>query len=214
MNKNEQTAQFTDESVIEGYWMDAKGALIPESMIKPLDKERETLIGEIVLKTKYLNQQLKAFKDQTFGDIAAFVELSAEQYKANVGGKKGNITLFSFDGKYKVQRSMQDRIAPDERILAVRQLMLDCVHEWTNGARPELIAIVNRAFVTDKDGNLKLSRLLELRRLEIKDERWLNAMIALSESLQVVGSRAYIRVYERIADSQEYQPISLDIAGV
>jgi hypothetical protein len=30
----------------------------------------------------------------------------------------------------------------------------------------------------------------------------------------VVGSKSYIRVYERIGDTDQYRPISLDIAGV
>ena len=40
------------------------------------------------------------------------------------------------------------------------------------------------------------------------------AMKAISESLQVVGSKEYIRFYERIGSSDQYQPISLDIAAV
>lgn len=208
------TKQYTNETVLDGYWKDAKGALIPTSMIKEIDKAREQLIKDIMTQAIELNQKLSAFKSMAFGDISAFVELSAEQYNVNLGGKKGNVTLFSFDGKYKIQRAMQDYIAPDERILAAKQLAFECVNDWTENARPELKAIVNRAFATDKDGSLKLSRLLELRRLDIADARWLNAMNALSESLQVVGSRSYIRIYKRVGESNEYQPISLDIAGV
>ncbi|ECZ4733075.1 DUF3164 family protein, partial [Salmonella enterica] len=53
-----------------------------------------------------------------------------------------------------------------------------------------------------------------LRRLDITDERWLKAMDAIGEAVQVVGSRSYIRVYERVGDSDQYRPIALDIAGV
>ncbi|OCG62220.1 DUF3164 family protein [Gilliamella sp. Fer4-1] len=214
MNENKSCKQYTNEDVMAGYWKDAKGALVPVSMIKDIDIEREQVVEEIIKHAKLLNKELSLFKAKAFGDIAAFIELSAEQYNVNLGGKKGNVTLFSFDGKYKVQRTMHDNIAPDERILAAKQLTMDCVNDWSENARPELKAIVNRAFATSKDGDLKLGRLLELRRLDIKDERWQKAMDALSESLQVVGSRSYIRVYERIGDSNEYRPIALDIAGV
>ncbi|RAP69965.1 DUF3164 family protein, partial [Candidatus Erwinia dacicola] len=39
-------------------------------------------------------------------------------------------------------------------------------------------------------------------------------MNALSEAVQVVGSKSYIRLYERIGDTDQYRPISLDVAGV
>lgn len=213
-NTNRFGRQYINESVAAGYWRDGRGALIPESMIKEVDQQREQVVADIIEHARLLNKELSLFKAKAFGDIAAFIELSAEQYKVMLGGKKGNVTLFSFDGQYKVQRTMHDNIAPDERILAAKQLTIDCVNDWSENARPELKAIVNRAFATSKDGGLKLGRLLELRRLDIKDERWQRAMDALSESLQVVGSRSYIRVYERVGDSNEYRPIPLDIAGV
>lgn len=56
--------------------------------------------------------------------------------------------------------------------------------------------------------------MLALRRLDIQDPRWLQAMDAIGDACQVVGSKSYIRVYERIGDSDQYRPISLDIAGV
>lgn len=53
-----------------------------------------------------------------------------------------------------------------------------------------------------------------LRRVDIQDERWQNAMQAISESVQVVSSKAYVRLYERVGESDQYVPIALDVAGV
>ena len=39
-------------------------------------------------------------------------------------------------------------------------------------------------------------------------------MLAIGEAVQVVSSKSYIRVYERVGDTDEYRPIALDIAGV
>ncbi|WP_143413369.1 DUF3164 family protein, partial [Haemophilus aegyptius] len=71
-----------------------------------------------------------------------------------------------------------------------------------------------RAFNVDKEGNLNTSRILGLRRVDIQDERWQNAMQAISESVQVVSSKAYVRLYERVGESDQYVPIALDVAGV
>lgn len=79
---------------------------------------------------------------------------------------------------------------------------------------PRLKTLIERAFDVDKEGNINTGRILGLRRVEITDPRWLNAMQAISESVQIVSSKAYVRIYERVGDSDQYQPISLDMAGM
>lgn len=197
-----------------GYWRNAQGALIPEEMVKPIDRARNDLVHELVQQANELSQLMAKFKTSAFADIAAFVDLSLEQYDTNLGGKKGNLTLYSFDGRYKVQRAIQEHLQFDERLQAARALIDECLADWTAGAAPELKAIVANAFNTDKAGNISTSRVLGLRRLDIKDERWLKAMTAIGEAVQVVGSKAYIRVYERVGDSEMYRSIPLDIAAV
>ena len=197
-----------------GYWQNAQGALIPVDMVKPIDRARNDLVLELVQKPSELSQMMAKFKTEAFADIAAFVDLSVEQYDTNVGGKKGNLTMYSFDGRYKVQRAIQEHLQFDERLQAARALIDECLADWTAGAAPELKAIVANAFSTDKAGNISTSRVLGLRRLDIKDARWLKAMTAIGDAVQVVGSKAYIRVYERIGDSEMYRAIPLDIAAV
>lgn len=205
----------TPQTVVpEGFWQDAQGRLVPESMVKPIDQERDRLVKQLVDRASELNTELADFKAVAFGDIEAFVELSAEQYSAKVGGKKGNVTLYSYDGRFKIQRAVQESIVFDERLQAARALIDDCLRDWTQGARPEVVTLVNDAFRTDTKGEIRTARVLALRRLEIRDERWQRAMTAIGEACQVIGSKSYIRVYERIGDSDQYKAISLDIAGV
>lgn len=206
--------QFTEIEAPEGYWVDAKGVLTPEHLIKPIDIARDGLVEEIVGRALAVNKALADFKATGFTDIAAFVALSGDEYGVSLGGKKGNVTLPSYDGRYKIQRAMQDRIAFDERLQAAKALIDECLADWVEGAKPEIHAIINRAFQTEKEGEVNTGAVLALRRLDIADERWKRAMDAIGEAVQVVGSRSYIRVYERIGDSDQYRPISLDIAGV
>ncbi|HHB9526098.1 TPA: DUF3164 family protein [Yersinia enterocolitica] len=209
-----ENKQFTDKAVPEGYWSDAKGVLTPESLVKDIDKMRDTLVGDIITRALAVNKILTEFKLATFADIAAFVDLSANEYNVSLGGKKGNVTLYTFDGKYKIQRAMQDRIAFDERLQAAKALIDECLADWVKGAQPEIHTIINRAFSTDKEGDINTGAVLGLRRYDIQDSRWLRAMDAISEAVQVVGSRSYVRVYERIGDTDQYQAIPLDISGV
>ena len=202
------------QQIPEGYRIDAQQRLIPEVMIKPIDLARDALVLDLVEKARSASVVLARFKAAAFGDIEAFVELSAEQYGAQLGGKKGNVSLLSFDGRYKIQRAVQESIAFDERLQAARALIDECLQDWTAGARPELMTLVNDAFRTDTKGDIRTARVLALRRLEISDDRWQRAMQAIGDACQVIGSKSYIRVYERVGDTDQYKPISLDIAGV
>lgn len=201
-------------AIPQGYKQDAKGRLIPVETIKPIDMARDQLVGEIVQKAQRVSKTLGEFKTSVFADIGAFIELSAERYDAKLGGAKGNVSLVSFDGSYKVQRAIQDTLTFDEGLQAAKSLIDECVHEWTEGARSEIRALINDAFNVDKEGNISTGRILSLRRLDIQDAKWQRAMDALNDSVRVQCSKSYIRVYERIGDTDQYRAIPLDIAGV
>lgn len=206
--------QFTTMKKPDGYWIDQRGVLTPESMVKEIDMARDALVGEMVQKAMELNKLLEKLKADAFSDVQAFIDLSAERYGATIGGKKGNISLFSYDSRYKVQRAIADNIKFDEQLQAAKSLIDECIGEWTDGSRPEILALINRAFEVNKEGDVTPAKLFQLRTLDITDERWLRAMDAIAESIKVVGKKAYIRFYERVGDTGEYKPISLDIAGV
>lgn len=197
-----------------GYKEDGTGALRPIDAIKKIDLVRDDLVMEIVNKAKVKRDELVTLKAEIYGDIESFVDLSCEQYGVKRGGKKGNVTLTSFDGKYKIIKANADNVVFDERLQAAKALIDECLAEWSKGAHPGLVTIVNDAFRTDTKGELRTNRVLALRRHDINDIRWKNAMDAIADSLQVVGSKTYIRVYERIGQTDRYKQIPLDIAAV
>lgn len=196
-----------------GYWVDREGKLIPESMVKPIDRTRDELVRELVDKASALAKQLEEFKAGAFSDISAFIQLSAEQYGVKVGGTKGNVSLFSFDGRYKVVRQVQEHIIFDERLQAAKQLIDECIQDWAAGSRDEIRVLINDAFQVNKEGKINTNRVLGLKRLNIQDGKWLRAMQAIADSVQVAGSKPYIRIYERVGYSEQYVPISLDVAA-
>lgn len=196
-----------------GHRQDAKGRLVPESQIKPIDKCRDELVRELFAKAEALHKGMAAFKLTAFTDIEAFVELSANEYGVNLGGQKGNVTLLSFDGELRVQRAIAESIVFDERLQAAKELIDECLREWTADARPEIALLVQDAFRVDAAGNIRTGSVLALRRLDISDARWRRAMDAIGDAVQVVGSKSYVRFHKRDANGQ-YQALSLDIAGV
>ncbi|KNC89686.1 DUF3164 family protein [Trabulsiella odontotermitis] len=214
MKTDNTIKQYTTAQAPDGYWTDARGVLTPVSLVKPIDQDRDALVGELVELAVNVSAALRDLKERAIADVQAFVDLSAEKYGAKTGGAKGNVTLFTYDGRFKIQRQMAENIKFDERLQAAKTLIDECLADWTKDASPEIHALISQAFSSDQEGNIKTGRVLALRRLKINDERWQNAMLAISESVQVVGTKSYIRVYERVGDSDEYRPIALDMSGV
>ncbi|WP_336939199.1 DUF3164 family protein [Acinetobacter modestus] len=203
----------TAMQVPEGYLQDMRGRLIPLSQIKPMDLERSDLVVRLCKSAKAEQERLRDFKGLAFGDIGAFVELSAEQYDVQLGGTKGNVTLHSFDGRFKIVRQIQDYIRFDERLQAAKALIDECIQSWSTDSNINLKTLVLDAFQVDKEGKISTGRVLGLRRHNIDDPKWLDAMRAISDSIIITDSKDYIRFYERDAEGK-YQPISLDLANV
>lgn len=203
----------TNPIIPDGYLQDAQGRLVPLGMVKPVDRARHDLVLEIVSKAQALQQSMVAYLGDAMADVSAFCQLSAEQYGAKIGGDKGNVTLVSFDGRFKIQRQVSETLVFDERLQAAKALIDECLTEWTEGSRDELKTLINDAFQVDHAGRINTGRVLGLRRLAITDPRWMEAMQAVSDSLRVAGSKTYLRVYERAADGK-YNAIPLDLAAL
>lgn len=195
----------------EGYMEDSRGALMPVERVREIDRLRDNLVREIVAGAVSTHQVVSRFKAASMADIEAFVELSAERFDVKRGGAKGNVTLTSYDGRYRVVRAIDEYIVFDERLQIAKELIDDCIRRWAVGSSTEIQALINDAFQVDKQGKVNVRRILGLRRLNIEDETWRQAMTAIAESLQTVGSKTYLRIYERDAQG-EYQQISLDMA--
>lgn len=202
---------------LAGYREDAVGRQVPESLIPPIDLLRDALVRDMVAKAKTMNTTLSAFKTGAFSDVYAFIDLSMERYGVTPRGTrgKGNLTLYSFDGAFKVQIAVAEHISFDERLQAAKELIDECINLWAASSTDEIKVLVQDAFHVDQAGKINVGRVLGLRRLDIQDAKWQKAMQAIGESVQVVGSKSYVRFYERVSGTtDQYTPISLDMAAL
>lgn len=207
---------MTDEKqpIPKGYWQNSSGALVPESKVKPIDKLRTLVTTNLCEQAKLLNATMVGVKLEAARMIDEFVAQSLSEYGVPHGGKKGNITLVSFDGRYKVVRQVAESIVFDERLQAAKALIDECIHAWAKGSNANIKVLVNDAFQVDREGKISTGRVLGLRRLDIKDETWTRAMCAIGDSMNVASSKSYVRFYERDEKTGEYMSISLDIASL
>lgn len=206
--------QNIDTAVPTGYMRNSAGHLVPRAQVREQDLLRDQVTRDLAAQALTINAQLKAFKAQALCDLADLVRIAGERYDVKLGGKKGNVTVNSYDGQYRVVRQYSELISFTEELEAAKALINSCIDRWSEGANANIRALVDRAFRTDTKGQIKTAAVLELLRLEINDDEWQRAMQAIKDSIQSTGTAVYVRVYQRIGDTDQYQAIPLDLAAV
>lgn len=201
-------------TIINGrpHMQDAKGRFTPIETIKPADKLQDETVRKIMGYARELSAQVARFKSHTFDDLGAFEALLAQEYGGKVGGAKGNKTFMSFDGLQKVTVQVQEYIDFGPQLQIAKGLVDECLNEWAADANAELRTIVTRAFNTDKAGQINRSEIFMLLRLDISDPRWKRAMEAIRDAMRVVGSKTYVRCYERDTHDGDWRAVTIDLA--
>ena len=193
---------------------DAQGRLVPVSMVKPIDLKRHEAVTAIMAETFKERDRLMEFKKAIWLRVQDFLAESAKDSGAKkLGGTKGNVTLTSFDGKFRVMVAVNDTIQFNEKLQVAKQLIDKCIASWSEGANENLRAVVDDAVNVGKSGLVSTARVLGLRRLRISDPTWKKAMDAITESMSVASSKTYMRFYERQKDGS-YKQIPLDVASL
>ncbi|OEH97476.1 sulfate transporter [Salmonella enterica] len=197
----------------EDYMKDRKGRLVPVDQVSDYDLAMDSFVKEQVAAAKVKRDELSDFKRRAFDECYAWLDLVAEKYGRTRGGAKGNVTFSSFDGNQQITIRVQDSLTYGPEMQIAKDLMDECMMEWSEGANANLVAIIKDAFQVDQEGKLNIYRILSLRRIKIDDERWRKAMDAVAESLLVAVSKTYINFREKDKDGRLVN-ISLDIASI
>jgi hypothetical protein len=122
---------------VGGCWhlRDAKCALRPIAAVKPMDLLMDELVRTTLDEARIVSAAIAAFKQRTFERVGelqallALLALLAQDYHSNMGGKKGNITLSSYDGCAKLQVAVADQLEFGPELQVAKTLIDDCLRE-------------------------------------------------------------------------------------
>ncbi|OZS45330.1 sulfate transporter [Photobacterium sanguinicancri] len=197
--------------------LDSKQRLVPISTVDDYDIEINDFVEKHISEARNIQQTLKTFKRKVYEDCYAFLELLAEKYetKKKRGGAKGGFSFSSYDGALQIKITVQDRITFGPELQIAKELIDECVQDWSSDANDYLKVLINDAFEVDREGNLNTGRILSLRKHKDKiiDQRWMNAMEAIADAIMVTGSKTYLNFRERTSEGKLIN-IPLDLAAL
>lgn len=205
---------MNQKTIPEGYMLDSRDRLVPEEHVDEVDIVRDDLVRNLIAKGLMLHEDIRRFRSDALSEVKSFIQLAAQKYDVTIGGRKGNISMTSYDGTRMIKVQVSDLIRFDERVEVAKELLTELGAKWadTPGVPSELKIVVEETFRTNAEGQLSVSRIVSLMRWKITHPTWLKAMDILRDSLHVVGSAEYIRLYQREDSKAQWRAISLDIA--
>lgn len=213
--------QFTPHPMPDGlieangntYMMDGTGALRAVETIKPLKKLMDEMVrGEFGFALA-VAEQISRFRGHLMTNLGQFDALMAQEYEVTIGGAKGNRTYTSFDGLWKIEVRVQDRIAFGPELQAAKALFDECLNEWAAETRPSLRSIVTDAFDTDKEGQINRANIFTLLNTEDPDARWQRGQEAIRNAMYVIGAKEYVRFSFRDDCKGRWKSLSIDLAN-
>lgn len=198
----------------EGFMMNRKGDLVRVENIKEQDLLRDQLVNDLAPAAVDLHKALKAFKVAALQDIDDLVAICGERYGVKLGGTKGNVTLRTYDGKYKIERTFRETTGFTEELEAAKALFERYAERLAEGVDPNVQVIIKHAFRLNRKGQISTTEVVKLMNYDVDDPDWSTAVKALRDAMTVIGSCVYISVFERIEDTDQYRRLPLDISAL
>ncbi|MDD2229192.1 MAG: DUF3164 family protein [Candidatus Cloacimonetes bacterium] len=190
--------------------IDAQGRAIPVSVIKSEMLKQDTVVNNTLDRVLRLQKRIISDKIKLYAEIESYLEFVAKKSGLEW---KGNAGFTSFDGKYKIEIRFKERIEFGLELQLAKQKIDECIKAWTTDSNVNLRAIINEAFQVDKKGQIAKFRILALRKYNIKDPIWKEAMELIDKAIMVVSTKQYVSFYER-DEHGEYKMIVLNFTAL
>jgi len=177
------------------YWKNSDGELIPAARIFPHEKRADRMVNKVMKKVQRLQKLITEEKKK----ISMIVEdhLKAVAKENGADSIDGNITIFDFAKQNQIEQRLSKHFVTDERLNIAKKKIDDLIMKWSDGADDKIIALVNKAFKTDKQGNLNVKQILGLREINIKDKEWKEAMKLITDCISVDYTKTYLNFRTR-----------------
>ena len=174
-------------------------------------------IGAAYVQLSLLSTEMAQIKRAVFDNFRSVIEMKTEQL--GLGKEEGqkthtftnsDSTLRLTLGNYTVD-AYRDTV--DEGIRMVTDYIESLAKDDATGA---LVSAVLRLLSRNKAGQIKASRVLQLRRLaeESGSEQFLDGVKLIEESYHPQVSKSFVRMEAKDADTGEWKNIPLSLSGV
>ena len=191
--------------------IDENGNSIPVKFLDALVVERHKLVEEIIDKVLKEEERLKAFKQQCFKKIEAYLAKTAGRYGESW---QGNASLYNFSKTKQVAFKIHKVLTFDERLNVAKRKIDEYLKSKTENADDDLKMLVLKAFDVDKKGNVDFKQIFSLKQYKINNPLWQEAMSIIDDAVSVVGSKEYMTFSVRPNPKNDWDSVILNFSAL
>lgn len=174
-------------------------------------------IGAAYVQLSLLSTEMAQIKRAVFDNFRSVIEMKTEQL--GLGKEEGQRTHTFTNSDSSLRLTLGNytvdayRDTVDEGIRMVTDYIESLAKDDATGA---LVSAVLRLLSRNKAGQIKASRVLQLRRLaeESGSEQFLDGVKLIEESYHPQVSKSFVRMEAKDADTGEWKNIPLSLSGV
>jgi hypothetical protein len=162
-----------------------------------------TQSDELALLKKVALQGMNDHRAEMFND-----------YEVDVTGKEGGFSLKSICGTMRLELSINKHVTLGEELQIVKTKIDEFLKGELEGSSEAIREIVTSAFKLNAKGTLSTERVLGLRKHGFDHPIWLEAMVALEDTISRDSSTTYVRFYNVDPKTKAETMVPLSMAAV
>lgn len=177
-----------------------------------IDEQVKDTIPELI----DISEQLSTLKTAIFGNFKTLLDMKKDVMKLTKDGQRGH-TFTTSDGKMRIELGFyvldnyKDTV--NDGIALIKEYISGLAKDEETQS---LVDMVLRLLSKDQKGNLKASRVLQLRQMadRIEDERFKEGVETIMDAYAPIQSKQFVRAWQREDKNGEWVPIPLSITEV
>lgn len=176
------------------FWVDGSGVPVERSRIKKEEKEREKIVNKAIKQAVKVSESMIKFNEEVVQLVDDYLEMVADQYGEHW---QGAASITNFDQSEKIDIKISKLIDFNEHFAIAEKKIFDYIENLTENLSGDIVSIIRVAFSRNKKGFIDPKKILELKKLNIKNKVWKEAMDLIDKSIYVKKTNRYITFWIR-----------------
>jgi hypothetical protein len=191
----------------KNFWLNAEGIPVEVKRIQTEEKKRERVVNKTIKQALKASEILTRFHEDAVRLVDNYLQEVAEQYGE---AWQGATTLYNFNQTQKIDVKISKTIDFNEHFNTAEKKIFKYIETITTDLNSDVASIVRLAFSRNRAGVIDPKKILDLKRLKIKDKDWVEAMELIDKSIFVKSTKRYLNFW--IREDKDWVSIPLNFS--